>query len=453
MPKIKKIALINPKSHKFLYDDNPLINEMFAQNKERLKPWYAPPLSLLVLASYIPQDIEVKLYDEFIDDIDFNEKFDIVAITGMTRQINRAYEIARIFHSNGAYIVIGGIHSSVLPEEALEYADTIFIGEAEQTWPIFLKDFTNGNPQKIYKAKSYFNLENSLIPKYELINFQKFLNNNIYFKFIPIQATRGCPHNCSFCLTTKFYGSKIRKKKIEQIIKEIEYIKSLEINHLFLFVDDNFFFDKKFSKELLKNLVNLNIKYVAQSDLSIADDEELLELAYLSGCIMVFIGFESLNSKSLETINNNKWKMKQMEKYEKSIRIIQEHGIVVFGAFVVGFPYDNLNSFEEIKNFVIKNKIPGQFTLLTPIPGTKIYEDYKNNNKLIKEKYWNECSFFSLLFKHENLTKLEAEKEIINLHNIVFNEKNTYDRNRHMINIYKNLPGRWSLNYSNSYKN
>lgn len=450
MPKIKKIAFINPKSQKFLYDDNPLINEMFEQNKERLKPWYAPPLSLLVLASYILQDIEIKLYDEFIDDIDFNEKFDIVAITGMTRQINRAYEIAKIFKSNGAYIVIGGIHSSVLPEEALEYADTIFIGEAEQTWPIFLKDYINGVPQKIYKAKSYFNLEKALTPKYELINFNKFLNNDTYFKFIPLQATRGCPHNCSFCLTTKFYGSKIRKKKIEQIIKEIEYIKSLKINHLFLFVDDNFFFDKKFSKELLKNLLNLNIKYVAQSDLSIADDEELLELAYLSGCIMVFIGFESLNSKSLETINNNKWKMKQMEKYERSIKIIQNHGIVVFGAFVIGFPYDNLNTFEETKNFVIKNKIPGQFTLLTPIPGTKIYDDLKNKNKLIKEKYWDECSFFSLLFKHENFTKFEAEKEIINLHNIVFNEKNTYDRNRYMIKIYKNLPPRWSKNFNYS---
>jgi len=452
MSKLKKIALINPKSQNYLYDDNPIINDMFIRNKERLKPWYAPPLNLLILASYIPSDVEVKLYDEFIDNIDVNEKFDIVAITGMTRQIFRAYEIARTFKLKGSYIVIGGIHSSVLPDEALQFADTIFIGEAEETWPQFLNDYEKGNPQKIYKSEKLFNLKNSLIPRYELINYQKFIQNNNYFKFIPVQATRGCPHNCSFCLTTKFYGKKIRKKKIEQIIKEIEYLKKLNFNNLILFVDDNFFVDKNFSKELLKNLLNLKIKYVAQTDLSIADDEELLELTYLSGCTMVFIGFESLKKANLETVNDNKWKMKQVEKYEKSIKIIQNHGIVVFGAFVFGFPDDNLQTFNEVKEFVLRNKIPAQFTLLTPIPGTKVFEDLKNSKKLYNDKFWNKCSFFSLLFKHQNLPKSIAEKEIVKLHDIVFNEENTYERNRYMIYIYKTLPDRWSkinnfLNY------
>jgi radical SAM superfamily enzyme YgiQ (UPF0313 family) len=177
----------------------------------------------------------------------------------------------------------------------------------------------------------------------------------------------------------------------------------------------------------------------------VADDPELLSLAYLSGCMMIFIGFESIDMKALGEINVNAWKKKQLQNYPTAIRRIQENGIVVFGAFIAGFKGDDLSTFGAIRDFVIQNHIPGQFTLLTPLPGSQLYEQYKAEGRLTNEKFWDKCSFFDMTFKHDNFNSVEAEHEIIKLHDEIFNEENTMNRNLHMMKIYKNLPQRWIL--------
>ncbi len=338
---------------------------------------------------------------------------------------------------------MGGIHASVLPYEALNHVHNVFIGEAEELWQIYLEDLKSGKERKIYKNDRLFDLKKSILPRYELINFELFNNLTTYFKFLPVQASRGCPHDCSFCVTTKFYGKKIRKKEIDQIISEIKYLKKHSNNALLLFVDDNLFVDRVFAKSLLRELIPLNIKYIAQSDVKVADDSELLRLAYLSGCMMIFIGFESINIQALSEINVNGWKMRQLQNYPLAIKRIQENGIVVFGAFIIGFKNDNLSTFEQIKNFVIQNNIPGQFTLLTPLPGSQLYEQYKVAGSLINDTFWDKCSFFDMTFKHDILSKEEAENEIIAIHDEIFNEENSMKRNFHMIKIYKKLPQRW----------
>jgi radical SAM superfamily enzyme YgiQ (UPF0313 family) len=438
---IKKIALINPKRP--LQKDNLKTYEMFERNKERLKLWFAPPLSLLTIASLTPSYIEVKIIDEHFEEIDFNEEYDLVGITAMTQQALRAYEIADQFTQKNTIVVMGGIHASVLPYEALNHVHNVFIGEAEELWQIYLEDLKSGKERKIYKNDRLFDLKKSILPRYELINFELFNNLTTYFKFLPVQASRGCPHDCSFCVTTKFYGKKIRKKEIDQIISEIKYLKKHSNNALLLFVDDNLFVDRVFAKSLLRELIPLNIKYIAQSDVKVADDSELLRLAYLSGCMMIFIGFESINIQALSEINVNGWKMRQLQNYPLAIKRIQENGIVVFGAFIIGFKNDNLSTFEQIKNFVIQNNIPGQFTLLTPLPGSQLYEQYKVAGSLINDTFWDKCSFFDMTFKHDILSKEEAENEIIAIHDEIFNEENSMKRNFHMIKIYKKLPQRW----------
>ncbi len=439
--KIKKIALISPK--RSLYEENPSIYEMFERNRDRLKPWLAPPLNLLTIAALTPNDIEVEVIDEHYQRIDFYQKYDLVGITAMTQQAHRAYEIAKEFRKKNIHVVMGGIHASVLPEEAIKHVDTVFVGEAEELWEIFLNDFQTLNVKKIYKRESLYDLSNTLIPKYNLINFSAFKEMDKYYNFIPVQATRGCPHDCNFCLVSKYYGKKIRKKKQDQVIKEIEFLKTINNDSLILFVDDNLFVDKTYAKSLLRALIPLKIRYFAQTDVRVAEDPELLKLAYRSGCQTMLIGFESINIKSLDEVNQNKWKMKQLEKYELNIKKIQQNGIVVFGTFVIGFENDNLSTFHRIRDFVSKNHIPGQFTLLTPIPGSKIYQDLKAQSKLFEEKFWNKCGFYNLVFRHNNMKVEEAEKSLIKLYDDVYQPESNFDRFSYMKNIFKNLPPRW----------
>ncbi len=439
--KIRRIGLISPKTP--LQKENPEIYNMFQRNKERLKPWLAPPLNLLTIAALTPGDIEVKVIDEHYENIDFDEAFDLVGITAMTQQAFRAYEIAGEFRKRNVPVVMGGIHAAVLPLEALEHVDTVFIGEAEDTWGIFLEDFKAGSEKQTYRPHHHFDLSKAPVPKYDLLNFTAFRDSDSYFNYIPIQATRGCPHDCSFCVVTKLYGGKIRKKSISHVIEEIEYLQNFNKDSLILFADDNLFVDKKYAKELLKALIPLKIKYFAQTDISIAEDDELLRLAYQSGCHIAFIGFESLRPDSLGEINKNHWKMKQVAKYTENIKKIQENGIVAFGAFVVGFENDDLDVFDEIGDFTIRNNMPGQFTLATPIPGSRLYQTLYTEGKLFNPVFWNECNFYNLVFRHDKISKKEAQKSLIGLYETVFNDENSLKRLMYMKNVYKKLPARW----------
>jgi radical SAM superfamily enzyme YgiQ (UPF0313 family) len=227
------------------------------------------------------------------------------------------------------------------------------------------------------------------------------------------------------------------------VIEEIEYLQKFNKDSLMLFADDNLFVDKKYARELLKALIPLKIKYFAQTDISIAEDDELLKLAYLSGCHIAFIGFESLRPDSLGEINKNQWKMKQVAKYIENIKKIQDNGIVAFGAFVVGFQNDDLAVFDEISDFTIQNNMPGQFTIATPIPGSRLYDSLNSEGKLYNTVFWNQCNFYNLVFVHDKITRDEAQNSLINLYETVFNDENTLKRLMHMKNIYKKLPPRW----------
>ena len=398
---------------------------------------------MLTIAGLTSDKFVVKIIDEYYQKIDFVEEVDLVGITAMTQQAYRAYEIADIYRKKNIPVVMGGIHASVLPDEALKHVDTVIIGEAEELWGNYLEDLINENEKEIYKSEKPFNLDNSPFPRYNLIDFSAFKDSNNYFNYYPVQATRGCPHDCSFCAVTKIYGKKIRKKKINHILNEIKLIRKYDNDGLILFVDDNLFVDKKFSKALLSELIPLKIKYFAQTDINFSEDEELLDLAYRSGCQIAFIGFESLNPKSLGEVNLNNWKKNRVDKYSERIKRIQEHGIVVFGAFVIGFENDSLLSFKEIRDFVISNNIPGQFTILTPIPGSRIYNDLKERNKLYEDVFWNKCGFYNLTFKHDYLNAQEAERELIWLYDEVFSMNITIKRLLYIKNIYKELPPRW----------
>jgi radical SAM superfamily enzyme YgiQ (UPF0313 family) len=264
-------------------------------------------------------------------------------------------------------------------------------------------------------------------------------------RLIPVQATRGCPHDCNFCIVPDYYGKCIRKKEINQVVRDIERIKELNYNSMLLFVDDNLFVDRKYIKALLREIRHLRISYIAQTDIRVAQDEELLELAYQSGCNLMLIGFESVDSDNLRDLNSNNWKLKQLETYTESIRRIQEHGIIVFGSFIVGFDHDTTDSFTKICDFVTANHISAHFTILTALPGSRLYTQFLNEHRFSRETFWDNLSFYSLSFKHPHLSNAEAEKGIVWLYDEAYKDDVVLDRYRHMMQHYKKLPPRWEI--------
>ena len=438
---LRRIGLINPRREVWAKHEG--ITEVLKQSHHFIKPWYSPPLSLLTIAGLTPADIEVVLVSEDFEEIDYAAAFDLVGITAMIQNAKRAYEIADAFRAQGTYVVLGGIHPTVLPEDALRHADTVIVGEAEELWPRFLKDFKGGDPQNIYRNPTghFVDLTKAPLPRYDLLNARNsILDVKNFYNFIPVQASRGCPHACDFCLVSDIYGKKGRQKTIEQVRAEILAIKKHLPNRIIGFIDDNLFIDRRFGRELLEMLVDMKVRWATQTDISVGADSELLELIRRSGCLFLFIGFESLDTVNLGAINLNQWKLRQLANYENYARNIQEHGIMVIGAFITCLDHDDVGVFARTVDFMDRNHITGQITVATPFPGTRMYERLKNENRfLYPEPFWDRCSFYDVLFRLKRMSKEEAEEGLMEAYKQLFNEKTLLKRTAYIKEIYRKL--------------
>lgn len=440
---MKTIALINPSKPQ--RSANVAFNEMFEQSREFIRPWHIAPLNLLTIASYLPNAVDIEFINEDFTPVDFDKPYDLVAITAMTLQAPRAYVIASEFKKRKVPVAMGGIHPSVMPDEALKYADYVFVGEAELTFPEFLKDFEEGRCKRIYSSENrLFDMENSLLPRYDLLAQQHLSKGKDFFNMIPVQASRGCPHDCSFCIVSKMQGRKNRKKTIPQIVEEVKTIQKLFGSKLIGFIDDNLFIDKKFAKSLLRELIPLKIKFCAQSDVGMADDEELLKLAYAAGLQLVLIGFESLDSNSLMSIDPGKWKHGRLQKYEDAVYKIQNNGIVVYGTFIIGFETDDKNIFQLMRDFVAKTFCNAQFSALTPYPGTRLYEEMHRDNGAEATYDWSKFSNDDIVKYSTKIGKKGTEDGLIWLYKEVYNEQMATLRKNYMKEIFRKLPPRWA---------
>jgi len=439
--KIQHICLISPK--RTIWSRTDQIKKTLEERSKLLKAWHSPSLSILTIIGLTPSNIKVTYIDEDLEEIDFHVKYDIVGISAMTQQVNRGYEIANSFRLKGIYVVMGGIHASVLPDEALEYVDTVIVGEAENLWPQFIEDFKNNIEKRIYKKLegTFVDLTKSPVPGYDFLrNKNYFKDPKFFYNMIPVQVSRGCPHNCEFCLVTKCYGSKFRKKTIDQVKVEINKIKECCPGKIIMFADDNLFIDRKYAKELLTILKELRIRWVAQSDISIGEHDDLLKLAYESGGLFLLIGFESINPENLKTINKNSWKYRQLANYSANIERIQKNGIIVFGSFMFGLDNDDNNVFNDVVEFMNNNNITGQLTISTPLPGSVLIERLKLENRLIeKEPFWDKCTFFDALYRPKKMTVDELEKGFIWAYKEIFNEKSFTKRAQYLKSMYKKI--------------
>jgi radical SAM superfamily enzyme YgiQ (UPF0313 family) len=429
-----KICLINPKNL-FVSSYQPLSDWYWqAPEMERMRFFSTgPSLGLLTVASLTPPDIEVEYIDEVYAPIDFKQNYDLVGVTGMPIQAMRAYQIAEEFRKRGVKTVMGGQHATIMPDEVSRHVDTVVCGEAERQWGELIQDLRKNRLQRFYgdPRAGTVALSTSPLPRYELLN-------PVFYGDVPIQISRGCSHDCDFCCTTLVYGKKFRHKTIAQILEQVETVLKLWPKKPYIyFSDENMFVARGFVKELLKKLIPYKLNWHTNSDISIAWDEELLELIYLSGGRRILFGVESINDSSMDGIDRHNWKFKQVKKYKEAIHIIQEHGIAFYGSFIVGLDNDGTDIFQKTLDFVRDAKIfSGQFAVPTPFPGTRLYHRVKAENRLLSED-WSKYSGVEVLITPKKMSVDELQEGMFWLWKNVVN----FEYFKQMAEHFKNIMG------------
>lgn len=351
-----------------------------------------PGLGLLTVASLSPSSANIQIIDDDYDIIDYDDYPDIVGLSALTMNVNRAYEIAKGFREKNIPVVMGGMHVSACPEEALQFADAIVIGEAEDTWPVVLDDLNRGQLKKIYRSKNNYPLANSPPLKRELLRKERYLIVNT------IQASRGCPQKCEFCSMTSIIGNGTRTRPVREVVDEIKSLRG----RYFVLNDDNIAQKFDYYKELFENLIPLKKRWAAQASWNIIKDKELLSLIAQSGCVALHIGFDSFfpqdGVKKIPTGDIAKT-------YKEAVKLIHSFNICVFGAFVLGFDTEDENIFCTVLNFALESKMEiAQFNILTPYPGTLLYKRLANENRLV-EKNWNNYITGNLCFQLKTMPR------------------------------------------------
>lgn len=390
-----------------------LISPTVDVEKRTNKELMLPQLALYILAGLTPAEIQVKVVEEETEPIDLNEDCDLVGISCLTANAPRAYELCREFKNRGKTIVLGGVHPTILPDEALQYADCVVVGEAEGVWKKVINDFQHRNLKRIYHDPTP-DLA-TYIPK----DFSKIIKRRM-FHLIPIMTTRGCPYSCDFCCVTNLFGNKIRHIPIENIIRDIQDSGAKNV----IFLDDNIIGQPSYAKELFKAIKPLKIRWGGQASVSLlVEDDELIQLASESGCKNLFFGVESVSDAQLKSMRKATM---DLEHLESAFKKIKKKGILIHASMVFGFDSDTTEIFDKTVQFLKRNKVSTvSFNVLTPYPGTKTFRDMKKEGRLITTD-WKYYDHNTVVFKPRNMSpyelqmgKIKARKEFYSISSVL----------------------------------
>jgi radical SAM superfamily enzyme YgiQ (UPF0313 family) len=343
-------------------------------------PFKLQRVNLPLLAALTPPGHTVTIVDEAFAPDDIDQEVDLVGITVLTELAPRAYQIADSYRSKGVKVVMGGIHPTIMPEEALEHADAVVVGEAEGVWPRLVADAVSGQLQRIYRAETMTCLQGLPIPRRDLFSETK---GNGYIPIpVGIETSRGCPNDCEFCCIGRTLGQKYRVRPVPEVIAEIESINS---PHLF-FVDDALALDRNAAKKLFAEMIPLRRRWLAQGTVSLAEDLELLGLMKRAGCLGLLIGFESVQSGTQHEVN--KIRNLKIDFYE-AMRRFHGEGFGILGCFVFGFDFENREVFDQTLEFIMGSRMDcAQLRILTPYPGTRLYTRLLHEGRLYERDWW-----------------------------------------------------------------
>lgn len=408
-------------------------NDQIAEkvNKNR---WMVITPSILLLASIAQQEgYEVNIVDEEFRQLDLKKTYDIVSIYTVTPNVARGYQLADYYRSIGSWVVMGGVHSLFMQEEAALHCDTLMLGEGEYTFRSFLIDFAKGKQSKRYVQKlGTVDLTQSPMPLYRLLNQQE-------QQLIPMQTARGCYHNCKFCNVNGLYGSQFRCKSEEQISAELMEINGLEHRKKVYVTNDNIYNDNRHFRCLLHCFREVGLQWYANTDISFGSDEKTIQEAYRSGLREVLIGFESIDPKQLYQLDGQNFKYQYCGRYKELITRIQSNGIAVIGSFMVGKETDREETFKYLEEFIYESKLYGaSVTMATPYPGTAYHEAMKKKNRILSYD-WKEYTIFQPLIRGDYLSREQFNQNYQHLLEEINSKKSIEHRIRNFIEVYKEL--------------
>ena len=393
-----------------------------------------PSLAGLQLAALTPKDVEFNYID--VADIEahaLDTGYDLVAFSTFTAMAYECYELAAKYRAAGVTVVIGGLHATLMPGEAMEHFDSVCVGDGELIWPRMIRDYINGELKSIYRASDepLYDINEAPIPRFDLLDLDK-------YNRLTVQTSRGCPLDCSFCASSKIYGT-FRQKSVENVLAEIDAICAIWPNPFIELADDNTFINKKWSKEFLRGMSERNVRWFTETDIAIADDPELLDLLADSGCQQVLVGLESTKPDSLSGLDRNDWKLRRLNSYKASINEIQSRGVTVNGCFIIGLEGDTPEVFDEIRDFIVDSGLlECQITVLTPFPNTRLHRQLESEGRLLKPDYWDRCTLFDVTYTPAKMSVVQLESGMMRLFSELYNEEATNSRRRLYMEIRKN---------------
>ncbi|RPJ02225.1 MAG: radical SAM protein [Candidatus Aminicenantes bacterium] len=371
-----------------------LISPSVDPNEKTNKQMLMPQLALFILQGLTPKEHQVVMLDEEAEDIDLEQDCDLVGISFMTSNASRAYWLAREFKERGKTVVLGGVHPTLLPDEAAPHGDSVVVGEAEGVWSELLEDCQQGRLKKIYHNPR------PDLSRYVPKDFSKITRRHL-FGMVPIMTTRGCPYHCDFCCVTDLFGKEIRHIPIENVVRDIKE----SGKRLFMFLDDNIIGHPSYAKELFAALKPLKISWVGQSSIALlVKDDELLKLAVESGCKGLFVGLESIKETQMSSLRKSFLSLRGLEDGLKKVR---RAGLFILASMIFGFDEDTKDVFDETVKFLRKNKVHSvAFNVLTPYPGTKTFQKMKEQGRLLTDD-WKYYDHSTVVFKPKNMSAYE----------------------------------------------
>lgn len=398
-------------------------------------------LNLPYLAAVTPPGVEVKIVDEAFEKINFEEKADLVGLTAQTPVAPRAYQIAKEFKKRGTPVVMGGVHVSMLPQEALQHVDAVVVGEAEEIWPGLIEDLKRGQLRRVYVGSEQGHSTHFPLPRREL------LNEKFYFPLKLLETTRGCPHHCDFCGVSKFFGFQYRRRPIREIeqelhtlfqkgpvmnpwLKKILSLLSKDLPYflkrkLLYIIDSNVAGDKRFCLDLLSLFKEFDLLWYGHAPVSIAFDQKLLKGFTESGCIAINIGFESFSTKNLDAMGKG---FNQPARYAEAVKRIHDQGIGIMGTFIVGLDDDDSGVFQRIIDFSIDSKLDWALTfIMAPYPGTNAYLRLEKEGRIFC-KDWEKYDSLNAVYQPLRMSVEELEKGMRRVWKEVFSISSIYKR-------------------------
>lgn len=363
------------------------------------------PLQLGILAALTPEDIEVVMYDDRMEEIPYDEPTDVVAITVETFTARRAYEISKEFRDRGVPVVMGGMHAMLLPEELEQHCDAVIVGDAEPVWETVMEDCRKGTLKKRYEVTQ------PTCPQMNVITRRDIFEGKGYLPITLLQFSRGCSHKCNFCASSVYFKAHHYCRPVEDVVKEIKAQK----RKLLFFVDDNIVCNHEKAKELFRALIPLKVRWVSQGSMDMLKDKELMMLMVKSGCLGLVIGFESISPDCISEMNKYTNQKSSGTMYEQEIKELRQWGLQTWAAFTVGHDGDTVESIRATCDFAIKNKFTfAAFNILMPYPNTPLYEKLEKEGRLLYDgKWWlheeyrfNYCSIIPKNMTPEELTEV-----------------------------------------------